>query len=126
MMPKAYLKSGRVSPRKAAIVAALVRGRSVEDALKILEHTPRRSSDIVANVIKSASANAEHNHSFKPDTLIISEISVTNGVRYKRYMPAARGRARRFQRKTSNIVVTVDGQKREPKKPAVKKPEEKE
>jgi len=117
-MPKSYLKSARVSPRKAGIVAALVRGRTVADALTILEHTPRRSANLVSKAIKSASSNAEHNHDYKPDTLVISEISVTSGVRYKRYMPAARGRARRFQRKTSNISVTIEGQKREAKKPA--------
>lgn len=116
-MPRSYLKSARVSPRKAGIVTGLIRGRSVEDALVILEHTPRRSAEIITKAVKSAAANAEHNHDFKPGSLTISEISVTPGVRYKRYMPAARGRARRFQRKTSNITVTVDGQKREAKKP---------
>ena len=124
-MPKAYLKSARVSPRKAGVVAGLIRGRTVSDALVILEHTPRRSADLITKTVKSAAANAEHNHEFKPDTLVISEISITPGVRYKRYMPAARGRARRFQRKTSNISVTVEGQKREVKKPATKTEKEK-
>lgn len=116
MIPKAYLKSARVSPRKAGVVAGLIRGRTVADALVILEHTPRRSAELIGKTVKSAAANAEQNHNYKPDTLVISEISITPGIRYKRYMPAARGRARRFQRKTSNISVTVDGQKREVKK----------
>jgi large subunit ribosomal protein L22 len=72
-------KGVKMSPRKVAVVAALVRGRSVADALTILEHTPRRSAASVSETIKSARANAEHNHSFKPDTLTITEISVTAG-----------------------------------------------
>jgi large subunit ribosomal protein L22 len=114
----AYQKGVRISPRKVGVVAALVRGRTVEDALTILEFTPRRAAGPVKQAIKSAAANAEHNHSFKPGSLEIVEISVTAGPRLKRWMPAARGRARRFQRPTSHIKVMVEGQKRETKKPA--------
>jgi large subunit ribosomal protein L22 len=122
MAVKAIAKGVRLSPRKVAVVAALVRGRSVEDALTILEHTPRRSALAVKKVVASAKANAGHNHSFKPDTLQITEITVTAGPRLKRYRPAAHGRALPFQRKTSHIRVVVDGEKREVKKPATKKP----
>jgi large subunit ribosomal protein L22 len=112
----AHQKGVRISPRKVAVVAALVRGRSVDDALTILEYTPRRAAGAVSDAVKSAAANAEHNHNFKPDSLEIVEISVTSGPRLKRFMPAARGRARRFQRKTSHIKVVVDGQQRETRK----------
>lgn len=116
-MPAIAIQKGvRISPRKVAVVAALVRGRSVEEAITILEYTPRRAALPVKEAIKSAAANAEHNHSYKPGTLEITEISVTSGPRLKRFIPAARGRARRFQRKTSHIRVVVDGQKREVKK----------
>lgn len=114
----AHQKGVRISPRKVAVVAALVRGRSVQDALTILDFTPRRAAGPVKEAIKSAAANAEHNHSYKPGTLEITEISVTSGPRLKRYIPAARGRARRFQRKTSHIKVIVDGQIRENKRAA--------
>lgn len=125
-MPAVAKQNGvRISPRKVGEVAALVRGRSVEDALTILDFTPRRAAGPVRDAVKSAAANAEHNHSYKPGTLEIIEISVTAGPRLKRWMPAARGRARRFQRKTSHIKVVVEGQKREPKKPAAKTQEEK-
>ncbi len=123
MAVKAVAKGVRLSPRKVSVVASLVRGRSVEDALVILEHTPRRSALAVSKVIKSAKANADHNHDYKPATLQITEIAVTPGPRLKRYRPVAHGRALRFQRKTSHIRVVVDGEKREPKKPAAKKPE---
>jgi large subunit ribosomal protein L22 len=125
MAVKAIAKGVALSPRKVAVVAALVRGRSVADALTILEHTPRRSSLAVKKVIDSAKANADHNHGLKPDTLQITEISVTAGPRLKRYRPAAHGRALPFQRKTSHIRVVVDGEARQVKKPAAKKEEAK-
>jgi large subunit ribosomal protein L22 len=103
-----------MSPRKVSVV---VRDRAVTDAITILEHTPRRSAAIVKEVVKSAQANAEHNHNYKPGTLFITEISVTPGPRFKRYRPAARGRALPFERKTSHIRVVVDGEKRQPRKP---------
>lgn len=119
-MVRAVAKGVRMSPRKTGVVASLVRGRTVKEALTILEHTPRRSAKPVAEVIKSAKANAEHNHNYKPDSLRIVEIMVTPGPRIKRYRPAAHGRALPFQRKSSHIRVVVDGDKREAKKPAAK------
>lgn len=121
MAVKAIAKSVRISPRKVSVVAALVRGRTVADAITILEHTPRRAALPVKKVIESARANADHNHNYKPDTLYISTISVTPGARFKRFRPVARGSAHPYQLKTSHINVVIDGQKREPKKPAVKK-----
>src|SRR5688572_3885990 len=120
----AIAKGVSMAPRKVGVVAALVRGRTVADALTILSHTPRRSSTAVSKVIASARANAEHNHNLKPDTLQISEISVTAGPRLKRFRPAAHGRALPFQRKTSHIRVVVTGEER--KKPAKATKEEKE
>ncbi len=120
MSVQAIAKGVKMSPRKCAEVAALVRGRSVEDALIILSHTPRRSAIPVAKVIQSAKANADHNHGYKPATLMITEIGVTPGPRLKRYRPAAHGRALPFERKSSHIRVVVDGEKREVKKPAAK------
>lgn len=121
-MPVQALSKGvRISPRKLGVVAGLVRGRSVADALVILEHTPRQSAIVVRKAILSAQANADHNHNYKSDTLRITEIYVTPGVRYKRYFAAARGSARPFERKTSHLRVVVDGDKRAPKKPAAKK-----
>jgi len=122
MPVQAIAKGVTESPRKVGVVAALVRGHSVEDALTILEHTPRRTALVVSKVIKSARANADHNHGYKPATLRIVEISVSHGTRLKRYRPAAHGRALPFQRRTSHIRVVVDGEKREVKKPAAAKP----
>lgn len=120
MAVKAIAKGVRMSPRKVGVVASLVRGRTVADAVTILQHTPRRSAVPVKKVIESARANADHNHNLKPDTLTITSITVTPGVRYKRYRPAAHGRALPFQRRTSHITVIVDGEARQVKKPAAK------
>ena len=109
-----------MSPRKLSVVAALVRGRTVADAVTILQHTPRRAAMPVKKVIESARANAEHNHNYKPDTLSIVEITVTAGPRLKRYRPASHGRALPFQRRTAHISVSVEGEQRVAKKPAAK------
>ncbi len=119
MSVKAISKGVRMSPRKVGVVAALVRNRTVADALTILEHTPRRAALPVRKAIESARANADNNHNLKPDTLQIVSISVTAGTPYKRYRPAAHGRANPFQRRTSHISVEVDGEKRTPKKKPV-------
>jgi large subunit ribosomal protein L22 len=116
----AYLKNARISPRKAGVVASLVRRRTVSDALTILEHTPRRSAGLVAKTIKSAQANAEHNHGYRPDSLTIATISVSPGTRLKRWRAGAYGQAKRYQHKTSNIRIEVDGEKRSAAKPKSK------
>lgn len=113
---KALAKGVSQSPRKVSEVAALVRNRTVADALVILSHVPRRAALPVQKVVASAAANAEHNHNLKPDTLKIVEITVTAGPRIKRFRPAAHGRALPFQRKTSHIRVIVTGDERQNKK----------
>lgn len=117
---RAYAKGVDQAPRKVGLVAALVRGRTVSDALVILEHVPRRASLPVKKVIESARANAMNNHGLDSKTLIISTLSVTTGTRLKRFKPASRGRALPFQKKTSNILVVVTGSEK-PKKAPVKK-----
>ena len=125
MAVKASAKSVRMSPRKVGVVAALVRGHTVADALTILSHTPRRSAIPVRKIIESVRANAENNHNYKPDSLQITHISVTPGPRLKRFRPASHGRALPFQRKTSHIYVQVEGEVRAAKKPATAKKEAK-
>lgn len=123
MPVRAIAKGVRQSPRKVAVVAALVRGRTVADALTILSHTPRRSADAVARVIESAKANATHNHNYKGDTLRIVEITVTPGPRLRRFRPVARGSAHPFLKRSSHISVKVDGEQRPAKKQTTTKGE---
>lgn len=120
MSVRAVAKGVRMSPRKVGVIAALVRGRSVADAITILEHTPRRAALPVRKVIESARANADYNHNYKIDSLQVVSISVTPGPRFKRFKPAAHGRALPYQIKTSHIRVEVDGEQRAPKKPSKK------
>jgi large subunit ribosomal protein L22 len=122
MAVKAESKGVRMSPRKVAAVADLVRGRTVADAVVILQNTPRRSALPVLKTIESAKANATHNHNFISDTLRITEITVNHGPRQKRYRPAAMGRALPFMKRSSHIRVLVDGEQRPVKKPAAAKP----
>lgn len=117
---RAYAKNVDQAPRKVAIVAALVRNRSVADALVILEHVPRRAALPVIKAIESAKANAVNTHGLDGKTLDISTISVTVGTRLKRFKPASRGRALPFEKKTSNILVEVTGGEKPKKKPAAK------
>lgn len=121
MSVKAESKGVKISPRKVAAVAALVRGRTVADAVVILEHTPRRAALPVLKTIQSAQANAAHNHNYKADTLYIAEITVNHGPRMKRYRPAAMGRALPYMKRSSHIRVLVDGEQRPAKKPAATK-----
>ncbi len=118
---KSYAKGVNQAPRKVAIVASLVRNRSVEDALVILAHTPRKAALPVKKAIESAKHNAINNHNLQANGLMIKTISVTVGKRLKRYKPASRGRALPFQKKSSNILVEVVGKEKPAKKPAAKK-----
>lgn len=138
---RAYAKNVDQAPRKVAIVAELVRGRSVEDALVILAHVPRRAATPVKKAIESAKANATFNHNLDANGLMLHTVSVTAGKRLKRFIPASRGRALPFQKKACNILIEVTGiEKVKPKakteakakastktaaKPATKKKEEK-
>lgn len=122
---RAYIEGIALAPRKVALVASLVRGRSVADALVILSHTPKRAALPVKKAIESAKANAINNHGLDAKTLVITTLSVSTGTRMKRYMPASRGRALPFQKKASNILVEVSGSVKPSKKPVAKPAEEK-
>ena len=123
---RAYIEGVDQAPRKVALVASLVRNRTVADALVILSHTPKRAALSVIKAINSAKANAINNHELDAKTLVISTLSVTTGERLKRFKPASRGRALPFQKKTSNILVELTGEIKPKKKPVVKPAEEKE
>lgn len=106
---RAYAKNVDQSPRKVSLVASLVRGRSVADAIVILNHTPKRAVRPLLKAIESAQANAVNTHGFDAKTLTIATLSVTTGTRLKRFKPASRGRALPFEKKTANILVEVTG-----------------
>lgn len=120
---RANIKGVDQTPRKLSLVASLVRGRTVADAVVILDHTPKRAALPVKKAIQSAAANATNNHGLDAKTLRISILSVTAGPRLKRFKPASRGRALPFAKKSSHILVEVSGAEKVVKKPAAKKAE---
>lgn len=121
---RAYAKGVDQTPRKVSLVAALVRNRTVADALVILEHVPKRAALPVKKVLESAKANAMNNHGLDAKSLVITTLSVTTGPRLRRFKPASRGRALPFEKKTSHILVVVSGTEKPKKKPAAAKASE--
>lgn len=104
---KSIAKHIRISPKKANLVAGLVRNKKALDALNILKFTPKKAAKIVAKVIKSAVSNAENNFKQDPENLVITQILVTKGRTLKRNVPISRGRTHRILKRSSHIKVTV-------------------
>jgi large subunit ribosomal protein L22 len=104
---KAILRHLRVSPAKANLVAALVRGKKAVDAIDILKFTPKKSARPLKKLIESAVANAENNFKQDKQDLYIKEIVVTKGPIYKRSMPVSRGRANPILKRTAHITVKL-------------------
>ena len=103
----ATLKYARISSRKVKIVADLIRGKDVNEALSIVKFTPKASSDIIEKLLKSAIANAENNHEMKSESLYVAEIFANQGPTLKRIRPAAKGSAVRIRKRTSHITIVV-------------------
>ena len=98
----------RVTPMKARRVVALIRDLPAQEALSILKFAPQAASEPVYKVLASAIANAEHNFSLDPDTLIVSRAYVDEGPTLKRFRPRAQGRAYRIRKRTSHITIEVE------------------
>ena len=104
---KAILRYARISSRKVKIVADLIRGKKVDEALAIVKFTPKASSEILEKLLKSAIANAENNHGMNRGNLIVSEIYANQGPTLKRIRPAAKGSAVRIRKRTCHITIVV-------------------
>lgn len=104
---KAVAKTVRIAPRKARLVVELIKGKTVAEALAILQFTPRAGSPIVAKVLKSAIANAEHNYDLDAQNLVVSEAYVNEGPTLKRFRTRAKGSASPINKRTSHITVVV-------------------
>lgn len=103
----ATLKFLRMAPRKVRLVADLVRGRAVEEALRTLRFTPKAACLPLKKLIESAVANAENNHGLDIDTLRVKEIRVDEGPTLRRFQPRAQGRAYRICKRTSHVSVIL-------------------
>jgi large subunit ribosomal protein L22 len=97
----------RGSAQKLNLVAGLIRGRKVEEALNILKFSPKAMSEEVYKVLASAVANAENNHNLDVDALIVSEASVGKSITMKRFATRARGRSTRIEKPFSRLRVVV-------------------
>ena len=109
---RAMARHVRLSPQKARLVVDLIRGQRAEDALQILRYTSKRAARHIEKVLRSAIANAERKaedagEPLDVDRLYVSRCFVNEGPRWKRLRPAPMGRAFRYQRRTSHIVVEV-------------------
>jgi len=111
MIARAVARYIKISPRKARLVADIVRGKGVEDSLGILMNTNKKASEILSEVIESAANNAKNKYPDKKYTLTdfyISKITVDGGPSLVRYRAASLGRASMIRRRSSHILVEVD------------------
>ena len=107
METQAILKGVRLSAQKGRLVADLVRGKPVEQALSILTYTPKKSARIVKKVIESAIANAEHNDGADIDELRVVRIHVEKAASLRRFAARAKGRGAKIEKQTCHVFVTV-------------------
>ena len=106
--PSATVKYIRISPSKARVVMDAVRGKSVIEAVAILENTPKAASAPLIKLINSAAANAESGKGIAKDELFVAEIKADAGPIYKRYQPVSKGRAHSIMKRTSHLTVVLD------------------
>jgi len=107
MEVKATAKTVRIAPRKVRLVLDLIRGKDINEAKAILEFTPNHAADAVLKVLKSAIANATHNHGLDESKLFVKACFANEGITMKRYMPRAKGQASSIMKRTSHITVVV-------------------
>lgn len=111
MEAKAIARYLRLTPRKARLVADLVRGKNVEEALNILTFTNKKAAPMLEKVLRSAVANAVNNFDMDEENLYVSHVVVDAGPLIKRLKPRAMGRADIIHKKTSHITVAVSEKK---------------
>ncbi len=104
---KAYLRSVRIAPKKANLIAKMVRGMPVAGAIESLRRTNKKGARLIEKLLQSAVANAHHNDSQHASDLIIKTIVVNQGTAYQRGIPMARGRTRPIKKFLSHITLTL-------------------
>jgi len=104
---RAIAKNVRGSPRKAGLVADVVRGKSVNEALAVLRFLPQRAARDLFKVVQSAAANAETNFNLDPNELYIVRVTADKGRTLKRFRPKARGRVGPILKRSSHLTVVV-------------------
>ena len=107
METTAVIRGVRISAQKTRLVADLIRGKSVAQALNILTFSPKKAAAILKKALESAIANAEHNDGADIDELKVTTIYVDKGQSLKRFSARAKGRGNRIEKQTCHIVVKV-------------------
>ena len=107
MNTTAKLRGVRLSSQKGRLVADLIRGKTVENALNILQFSPKKGATIIRKVLESAIANAEHNAGADIDELKVTHICVEKGPVLKRFAARAKGRGARILKPTCHVFLTV-------------------
>ena len=107
METKASVRGVRLSVDKGRLVADMIRGKKVDQALNILAFTPKKAAVIIKKAVESAVANAEHNDGADIDELKVTSIYVEQGATLKRFSARAKGRGNRISKPTCHIFVTV-------------------
>jgi large subunit ribosomal protein L22 len=107
MEVRAISKDTGVSPRKMRLLADMVKGKKVDEALNILRFAPTPNAQVLSKTIKSAMANAENNHQMIPTELKIVKVTADEARMLKRFRARARGRANQILKRSSHITVVV-------------------
>lgn len=107
MRVSASHRNARISAQKARLVADLIRGKNVTQALDILVFSPKKGAELIKKVLESAIANAEHNNGADIDELKVVTIYVDKAASLKRFQARAKGRGNRIEKQTCHINVTV-------------------
>lgn len=96
-----------MSPRKARLVANLIKGKDIQEAEAILRYTPNKAAKVIQKVLLSATANAENNLELDRENLVVKSAIIDQGPSIKRIKPRAQGRADRMVHRTSHVTVVV-------------------
>ena len=108
MKAKATARFVRISPRIARLVMDEIRGKKVEEALRLLAFSPKRGAYLLKKLVNSAVANAEANSEIDVDNLFVKQVFADEGPTLKRFRPRAMGRAYRIRKRTSHLTVILD------------------
>jgi large subunit ribosomal protein L22 len=108
MEAKAVARYVRIAPRKVRQVADEIRGKHVDEAINILQFTPRSAAGVLLKVLNSAIANAENNHDLNRGNLVVSQAYIDQGPTLKRFRARAQGRAAAILKRTSHITIIVE------------------
>jgi large subunit ribosomal protein L22 len=108
MEVRSFSRSAPIAPKKLRIILDEVRGKRVDEAMALLRFMPTPHARLVAKAVRSAAANAENNYNMNPRWLRITRAYASDGLKFRRMMPRARGRADAIRRRRSNLTIVVE------------------